>query len=298
MTDDDTQMAEAMRVMALQAHLNPLFDAAATLFGERLTDAYFDGPRVHLTVLDLDDADRAAILSAARSHGIDEAAVAIQPADPAALEAWARLRRDLDELRDMRPRLFLMIPSTRQQFCHPPFNIQLKAEALSTAERLHRKYGQWVTLRVGVLPYPPTPGTQPYEEGVPAEPADPRELRTELEGALVIKSGQNSVHEVKVTNLSNRPLEVHTNGEITAQIVDPETGKTIGGYAGFQNLPLLVFTAAPGKSVRIPLLVGTASFQPELGYTVPPGTWGLVAPLHLGDGRRVVGEPMPVTITD
>lgn len=70
---------------------------------------------------------------------------------------------------------------------------------------------------------------------------------------------------------------MNTNGNLTAAIVDPDTGAKVGGYAGAQHMPLVVFTVEPTKTVRIPLLVGTASYDPNLGYTVPPGTWQLTA---------------------
>jgi hypothetical protein len=42
-----------------------------------------------------------------------------------------------------------------------------------------------------------------------------------------------------------------------------------GGFSGFQTLPLVVFRVAPGQTGRVPLLIGTASFTPRLGYAVP-----------------------------
>ena len=70
---------------------------------------------------------------------------------------------------------------------------------------------------------------------------------------------------------------MHTNGQLTANIADPNTGRAVGGYTGAQILPLIPFTAAPGDTVRIPLLVGTASYDPALGYAVPAGRWALFA---------------------
>ena len=300
MADNESQLADAMRDMAKQAHLRPLFDEAQTLFGERLTDSSFGGSdTVRLSVLDLDEADTAAILAAARQLGIAETAVQIEKSDPAALEAWERLRPELDELRLVQPPILQLSPSTNQRFCHPPFDIHLSADAEPTAEQLHRNYGKFVSLSVGALAYPPTTDDyEPHQNSEPATTADPHELRAELDGPLSIKRGQTAVHHLHVTNLSNQSIEVHTNGQITTTIIDPATGKTVGGYWGYQNLPLIIFTAAPAETVRIPLLVGTASFQPTLGYTVPPGTWGLLAPLHLGDRRHLVCGPMDVTITD
>jgi hypothetical protein len=46
-------------------------------------------------------------------------------------------------------------------------------------------------------------------------------------------------------------------------------------------MPLIMFRVAPGVTERIPLLIGTASFRAELGYTVPPGSWGIQVPLDL-----------------
>lgn len=300
MAGDESQWADAMRDMAKQAHLRPLFDEALALFGERLTDSYFGGPEtVRLSVLNLDEADKTAVLAAARQLGIDEAAVQIEKSDLAALEAWDRLRLELDELHRLHPGVLQVSPSTDQRFCHPPFDIHLSADAEATADELHRHYGKFVCLSVGALAYPPTTDKyEPNQNSDPATTADPHELRAELDGPLSIKRGQTAVHHLHVTNLGNQTIEIHTNGNITATIIDPTTGTTVGGYWGYQNLPLIIFTAAPAETVRIPLLVGTASFQPTLGYTVPSGTWGLSAPLHLGDGRRILCGTMDLTITD
>ena len=34
-------------------------------------------------------------------------------------------------------------------------------------------------------------------------------------------------------------------------------------------------------TVRVPLLIGTASFTPRLGYAVPAGLWGLAVDLAI-----------------
>jgi hypothetical protein len=74
-----------------------------------------------------------------------------------------------------------------------------------------------------------------------------------------------------VRNLSGRVLPVATNGSLTA-VVDPKAGQVVGGFAEAQHMPLIMFRVAPGAAERTPLLIGTASFRPELGYTVPPGS--------------------------
>ena len=44
-----------------------------------------------------------------------------------------------------------------------------------------------------------------------------------------------------------------------------------------------MFEVASGARERIPLLIGTASSTPRLGYTIPAGTWGIQATLTLGN---------------
>ena len=86
-------------------------------------------------------------------------------------------------------------------------------------------------------------------------------------------------------------------------MVDPATGEVVGGYAGFQTLPLVMFRVPPGGTERIPLLIGTASFTGRLGYAVPPGSWGLQATLQLAPDSAIrVRVPrrtpvLPLTVT-
>jgi hypothetical protein len=59
---------------------------------------------------------------------------------------------------------------------------------------------------------------------------------------------------------------------------------------------------AAGATERVPLLIGTDSFTPELGYILPPGSWGLQAPLDLAPDPRTrphrrLTPVLPLTIT-
>ena len=110
------------------------------------------------------------------------------------------------------------------------------------------------------------------------------------------RSDRTTVHGLLLSNLTDTPITVGTNGHLTARIADPATGRTVGGYAGFQYSPWIGFTADPGDTLRIPLLVGTASYVADLGYAVPPGQWALFATLELTDGRTRETPLLPVTV--
>jgi hypothetical protein len=105
-----------------------------------------------------------------------------------------------------------------------------------------------------------------------------------------------------VRNITDQEIKIVTNGMVTAVVIDPETREVVGGFSGAQILPMILFRVMPGQTERIPLLIGTASFSPRLGYAVPAGDWGIEATITIGgdDPRDSVDRrtPMlPVTIT-
>ncbi len=87
-----------------------------------------------------------------------------------------------------------------------------------------------------------------------------------------------------------------TNGQLTALVVDPETNEVVGAFSGAQTLPLVRFRAPAGGSVEIPILIGTASTVPRLGYAVPPGRWAveIILPLEAPGPCRAPLIPLRV----
>jgi hypothetical protein len=116
----------------------------------------------------------------------------------------------------------------------------------------------------------------------------------------VVSSGHTLRHGLLLTNLTGGELRIATNGEVTADVVDPRTDEVVGGLAGPRVLPLITFRVAPGETGRVPLLIGTASYTARLGYAIPPGEWGIQATLLLGprpggSQRRTPILPLSVT---
>jgi hypothetical protein len=218
---------------------------------------------------------------------------------PENVERWEQLRHELKALMDSGRHLLVSWPSPDGGYRRPPVEIRLSADAESVAGDLHERYGDFVSLRVGALPYPLLADTEPFWprrlEGYTE--TDPAEFRVELDGPLTVPRGRTARHGVLLTNLGAEPVSIGTNGTLNGAVVDLAAGgECVGGYAGPQILPLVVFTAEPAATVRIPLLVGTASFTPRLGHALPAGRWHVVAPLGLRD-RRLVSPPMAFTIT-
>lgn len=285
----------------VERRADDFFDQARLLVGDRFAEARFDPDRgLRVTIIDLDDQDTAAITNAAQQLGILDW-VRIEHADPSALATWERLRHDLQRLQSAQPRVLRQYPIPDPGYRRPPVRIHVSADAQSTAADLHSAYGDFVSLQVGALPYPPAAQSTSAPREATArtdsrETANPAEMSIVLEAPLAIGSGQTTTHGLLLTNLSDQDIRVQTNGHLTATIID-DTGAAVGGYAGAQQLPLVIFTAGPSQTVRIPVLVGTASYTSELGYAIPPGTWHLTAPMNLADGRRLVTPALELTIT-
>jgi hypothetical protein len=217
--------------------------------------------------------------------------------------AWDELKPVIVRLRDQQPGALAGYPSPESSEGRtPPFKIRLAPWATGAAEELHRQFGDDVELTVGFLPYPPgRPGQPRRAPGQRPDLLDPREVTAALDGPAVVSSGQTLRHHLTIHNQTGSELQIATNGQVTAAVVDPQTGEVVGGYSGAQTLPLKFFLADPGGSARILLLIGTASRTPRLGYTVPPGEWGIQATLKLGQDPRNPSRRrtpiLPLTIT-
>jgi hypothetical protein len=56
--------------------------------------------------------------------------------------------------------------------------------------------------------------------------------------------------------------QIATNGQVTAAAVDPSTGEVVGGFAGFQNLPLIISRVTPGQTEWVSPRIRTARCTP------------------------------------
>ena len=219
------------------------------------------------------------------------------------MTVWDELKPVIARLLEQQPGALTSYPAPDwDEGRIPPFKLRLAPRAAETAAELHRQFGEDVELTVGALPYPLGRPERPRRAPVPLpDLLDPREVAVELDGPAVVSYGNTLHHHLRVSNRSGGELQIATNGQVTAVVVDLQTSEVVGGYSGAQTLPLKVFRASPGTSVQIPLLIGTASYTPRLGYIVPAGEWGIRATLTLGphprDSPHRRTPILPLTIT-
>lgn len=224
------------------------------------------------------------------------------------MAVWDDLKAVIVRLRDEQPDALAGYPDPGYDEHTPPFQIALAAWAVSTAADLLDQFGDGVDLTVGALPFPPSRLGEPRPEVVQiADPLPPDQAIVELDGQAVVRSGHTLRHGLLLHNMSPDELRLSTNGQVTAYVVDPATEQVVGGFAGAQHLVRVMFRVAAGEAERIPLLIGTASFVPDLGYSVPAGPWGTQATLRFASNPSSSDPPdpvdwrtpvLPLTITD
>jgi hypothetical protein len=180
----------------------------------------------------------------------------------------------------------------------PPFHIGLAAWATEIAGELDRAFGDDLDLKVGYLRYPSQSFDPDTEEVLKSLPK--LELLASLDVSfdepVVVRSGYSVNSSVRIHNHRDHQIVLRTNGVLTATILDPDSGEMVGTFSGMQHMPGVPFNVHPQSSTVVPLLIGTASIDPQLGYAVPPGEWALDAVLDVHGLGRYRTPPLPVTI--
>lgn len=222
------------------------------------------------------------------------------------MTGWRELRLDLRRLEGADPSVLVTWPGPGAAGNPKPYGIRLAAHAVDVAAELHARYGRTIEIRVGALPYPPD--REDHDDPRPPahiDVAESSDVRIELDGPLVVRSGVDASHTLLVTNLTDVPIEII--GSVRPEVVDPVTGVVVGGSTRPIVASLRHVTVAAHQTVPVEVVVGTESFDPALGYAVPPGQWAIRAILHVKDvardastpvNNRSISSPMlPITIT-
>lgn len=100
--------------------------------------------------------------------------------------------------------------------------------------------------------------------------------------------------QLRVRNRGRADIAINTPGyQLTALVVDPASREIVGEVENIFPAVLGVFEVAAGGVRDIPLLVGTASLNPDLGWAVPPGRWAIQVALPMaGDRHEAAQSPL------
>jgi hypothetical protein len=203
----------------------------------------------------------------------------------------------IEQLRTIHPGALLSVDHASQR------RIRLAPWAVEIAAELHNRFGDEVSLTVGLLAYP-HPGvggageaTRPVRSKRDALPP-PDRFEVRVDQPIEVRSGYSFGGAMHVRNLRAEELRLLTNGRVTGAVVDPSSGEVVGGFAGAQVMVGIQMSIPAGVERSIPLLVGTASRLPRLGYAVPPGPWAIEMDLTLVEGGRYRTPRFPLTVTE
>jgi hypothetical protein len=181
-------------------------------------------------------------------------------------------------------------------------HIVLAADQEKLAAQFLAQFGDAVELRVGNFSYPPLEDSindgisSRRVEGAKLPLLPTGEFALALEDDIRVSSGGKAHGVLRFSNLSGTEVIIDTNGTLTAQVIDPRTGKGVGGFSSFQAMPLCKFVVPPGGTVTIPVLVGTTSSIWSLGYAIPAGNWEIEVPIKIEDRGTFRSLPLPIQI--
>ena len=184
-------------------------------------------------------------------------------------------------------------------------DVGLRADGESIAEQIRTRYGDLVTIQVGLQAYPP--GRAPAPDcATRARPivADSRFAATLRLASASVRSGEDFKATASVTNRSSA-VEFESGDPMMAYIYRAGTDEIVGAYDGGIGGVGTGGTLAPGESIDISVVGGTASCLAELGYALPPGEYDVRAAIdqyeHPQEGgvivRYLLSAPVRLTVT-
>lgn len=166
-------------------------------------------------------------------------------------------------------------------------HVRLASWAKEDARRLVERYGDAVEVDVGAFRYPLEVDGRlpsPIDRSLPAPVTlEGLEWRVEL-ASPSLEAGATGDGRVVVRNRSAHRVAFGTTQPLVARLVDPGTGRVVGGFTGTIAGTGRHVDVGLGDEVAIALLIGSDSFDPALGYTVPPGRYRVQAVVPVGTG--------------
>ncbi len=172
-------------------------------------------------------------------------------------------------------------------------NVTLEADGEAFAAELVETYGAAVEVHVGWFPYP-----MPAELAASGEvtaacaadlagPTDMNGLVAELRlDSGTLAAGDGTKGRVVFTNTGTGDVSFETGDPLVGVVVRPGTPEIVGTYSGDIAGVGAGGVLAPGETLEVGLLVGTASCIPANGYVLPPGEYEVLVRAVIDYSRR------------
>jgi hypothetical protein len=173
--------------------------------------------------------------------------------------------------------------------------VTVRADQESLAKQLYDKYGPAIDIKVGARPYPPgASGTvdQPCI-ALPSLAPPPGVTVTVEPASASLVSGTSAKVTVRIRNSSTR---VYTGSQGTIAVVRPGTHTVVGLDVGARDMMLRVFRADAGGEGTIDDTFGTAPCGPGDGYTLPKGTYEVIATVGIDGVGQVISAPTRIEL--
>jgi hypothetical protein len=213
------------------------------------------------------------------------------------MAGWESLRIDLQLLLQEQPDALIALPSPEvERRSERRFRVALAAWATEVAAMLHDKYGELVELQVGAMNFPDrTPFVKGYRRQLHGVSAASVGLEVEALSPLSIRSGWHRRDQVLVRNLTSNTQVILAGLDLGSRVTN-DAGEVVGQYVGPHSLIRREFPIEPHSSRSVPVLIGTASLKPELGYAVPPGRWWLTVSLTTEARGDLLSAPLELRV--
>jgi len=210
------------------------------------------------------------------------------------VSTWDDLKPALVLLRDARPQALRAYPDPRvDEGRVPPYHIELAAWAADAAADLHKHFGNDVELQVGFQQYPSGTLRGPAITNVQPRLL-PDEIEASIEEDIEVQSGHDASVDMHLTNHGPEQIVLHT---VIGQVIDLATNRVVGALAGMQSAMLVMFRVEPEETMSIPIVLGTASLDPQLGCAIPPGRWPMQVTFSIENQERYRTPPIFITVT-
>ena len=174
--------------------------------------------------------------------------------------------------------------------------VVLAADEEGLADDLLSRYGDAVHVRVGALAFPLEDAEAVCDDPDPSTDVPGLRIEVVAPAEPISAAGVTPLQlHVELTNDGDIPIQFDS-GTAVGTILDL-SGKVVSA-SGTILIADVGFGVdlGPGASTELPLMVSTASCDPELGYVLPPGEYQLVAAVQHSDGDTTTLHSPPVPI--